>query len=86
MQQMTYTLDMFEGPLDLLLHLIAKHKLDIQNIEITILLTQYLDYIGQMKRANMEIAASFLAMAARLRQFVLPPQKNTIFNASFHAI
>ena len=65
-EPLQFKLEGFEGPLDLLLHLIAKHKLDIQNIEITILLTQYLDYIGQMKRANMEIAASFLSMAARL--------------------
>ena len=64
-EPLQFKLEGFEGPLDLLLHLIAKHKLDIQNIEITILLTQYLDYIGQMKRANMEIAASYLAVAAR---------------------
>ena len=48
--------EVFEGPLDLLLHLIAKHKLDIQDIEISSLLEQYLEYIAQMKLADLEVA------------------------------
>lgn len=66
MEALQFKLQMFEGPLDLLLHLIAKHKLDIGDIEISLLLEQYLDYIAQMKDADLEIATEFLAMAARL--------------------
>lgn len=66
MKTLRFKLQMFEGPLDLLLHLISKHKLDINDIEISLLLEQYLDYIAQMKDADLEIAAEFLAMAARL--------------------
>ena len=56
----------FEGPLELLLFLISKHKLDIRDIEISVLLEQYLDYIGQMQSADLEVASEFLEMAARL--------------------
>lgn len=66
MEPLKFKLDVFEGPLDLLLSLIAKHKLDIHNIEISSLLEQYLDYIAQMRAADLEIASEFLTMAARL--------------------
>ena len=66
MEQLTFKLAVFEGPLDLLLHLIAKHKLNIADIEISKLLEQYLDYIEQMKAADLEVASEFLTMAARL--------------------
>lgn len=66
MEQLHFKLDVFEGPLDLLLHLISRHKLDIYDIEISSLLTQYLEYINQMKAADLEVASEFLAMAARL--------------------
>lgn len=66
MMQLSFKLDVFEGPLDLLLHLIAKHKLDIYDVEISKLLEQYLDYIEQMKMADLEVASEFLEMAARL--------------------
>ena len=66
MEQLSFKLEVFEGPLDLLLHLIAKHKLDIQDIEISSLLEQYLEYIAQMKLADLEVASEFLEMAARL--------------------
>jgi len=61
-----FKLPVFEGPLDLLLHLIKKNKLNIYDIPIAELLTQYLAYIEQMKTANMEIASEFLEMAAGL--------------------
>lgn len=48
--QLNFKLDVFEGPLDLLLHLISKHKLNINDIEISKLLEQYLDVIAEMKR------------------------------------
>ena len=62
----SFKLESFEGPLDLLLHLISKHKLDIKNIEISLLLEQYLQYIEQISEADMEYAGEFLEMAAKL--------------------
>ena len=61
-----FKLDMFEGPLDLLLHLINKHKLDIHDIEISVLLDQYLEYMAALDHEDLEDAADFLEMAARL--------------------
>lgn len=66
MTQLQFKLDVFEGPLDLLLFLISKHKLNIYDVEISKLLEQYLDYIEQMKLADLEVASEFLEMAARL--------------------
>lgn len=66
MEQLQFKLDVFEGPLDLMLHLISKHALDINDIAITVLLEQYLDYIARMQAADLEIATEFLTMAARL--------------------
>ena len=66
MQKISYKVESFEGPLDLLLHLISKHKLDIQNIEISLLLEQYLVYIDEISEQDMEYAGEFLEMAARL--------------------
>lgn len=66
MEKLSFKLQEFEGPLDLLLHLIAKHKLNIYDIEIIALLEQYLGYIEQMQRRDMEVASEFLEMAARL--------------------
>ena len=61
-----FKLEKFEGPLDLLLTLIARHKLDIYDIPIAELLTQYLSYIHQMQERDMDVASEFLEMAARL--------------------
>ena len=61
-----FKLDMFEGPLDLLLHLISKHKLNIYDIEISLLLEQYMDYINDLDHEDYDDAADFLEMAARL--------------------
>ncbi len=66
METINFKLEIFEGPLDLLLHLIAKHKLNIADIEITSLLEQYLAYIEKMKLNDLEVASEFLEMAARL--------------------
>ena len=59
-------LEVFEGPLDLLLHLIKKHELDIYDIPIAIITRQYLDYIGLMEDLQLDIAGDFLVMAATL--------------------
>lgn len=66
MDNLTYKLEVFEGPMDLLLHLISKHKLNINDIPIVELVNQYLDYVKQMEEENFEIAGDFLEMAARL--------------------
>lgn len=66
MEKLQYKIDVFEGPLDLLLHLITKHKLNINDIPIFELVEQYTDYVRQMEEADMEIASDFLEMAARL--------------------
>ncbi|MCR5782685.1 MAG: segregation/condensation protein A [Clostridia bacterium] len=66
MSALTYKTGAFEGPLDLLLHLIAQHKLDIYDINIFELVTQYTDYINMMREEDMDISSEFLEMAARL--------------------
>ena len=66
MNDLIYKTDEFEGPLDLLLKLISKNKLSIYKIEISSLLSQYLDQINLMKDKKVDIASSFLEMAARL--------------------
>jgi segregation and condensation protein A len=59
-------LDEFEGPLDLLLHLIKKNEINIYDIPIAVITKQYLDYISMMKYLNLEVAGEFLVMAATL--------------------
>jgi len=59
----SFKLEVFEGPLDLLLHLISKHKLNINDIPIMTLVEQYLAYISDMAEQDMEIAGEFLEMA-----------------------
>ncbi|HIJ59200.1 MAG TPA: segregation/condensation protein A [Nitrospirae bacterium] len=59
-------LPVFEGPLDLLLHLIRENKIDIYDIPITLITKQYLEYIELMKELNLEIASEFIVMAATL--------------------
>ena len=53
MDQISYKLDVFEGPMDLLLSLIAKHKLNIYDIPIVELVDQYLDYVRRMQDEDM---------------------------------
>lgn len=59
-------LEAFEGPLDLLLHLIEKNKIDIYDIPIVEITAQYLDYIRQMETDDMNVMSEFLVMAATL--------------------
>ena len=58
----------FEGPLDLLLHLIKESNINIQDIEINVITKQYLDYINKMEELNINVAASYLVMAAELME------------------
>ncbi|MGN0533593.1 MAG: segregation and condensation protein A [Eubacterium sp.] len=66
MEKLSYKIDVFEGPMDLLLHLISKHKLNINDIPIAELVNQYLDYVRQMQEQDFDVAGEFLEMAARL--------------------
>lgn len=66
MEKLSYKLPSFEGPLDLLLYLISKNKLNICDIPISELLEQYMEQIQAMKNQDMDIASEFLEMAARL--------------------
>ena len=63
---MDFKLEVFEGPLDLLLHLIKENKMDIFDIEIESITRQYLDYIHKMKEQNLDIASAYLVMASEL--------------------
>ncbi len=62
----TFRLEGFEGPLDLLLHLIQKNELDIFNIPIALVTEQYLEYLQLMKVLNLDVAGEYLLMAATL--------------------
>ena len=66
METISFKLEVFEGPLDLLLSLISKHKLNICDIEISKLLEQYLLYMDQAREQDLELAGEFLEMASRL--------------------
>jgi segregation and condensation protein A len=69
----------FEGPFDLLLHLIRENKIDIYDIPIALITSQYLEYLEMMKELNLEIAGDFLVLAATLIQIksrmLLPPDE-----------
>jgi len=62
----TFRLEGFEGPLDLLLHLIQKNELDIFNIPIAVITEQYLEYLQLMKVLNLDVAGEYLLMASTL--------------------
>ena len=59
-------LQVFEGPLDLLLHLLEKNKVNIYDIPIVEITSQYMEYINEMKRQDLNIVSEFLVMAATL--------------------
>lgn len=73
-------IDEFEGPMDLLLHLIKKDNIDIIDISIEKITKQYLDYIEEMENLNLDIASEYLIMAAELLEIksskLLPKQEN----------
>lgn len=66
MTELNFKLEVFEGPLDVLLMLIQKHKLNIYDIEISVLLDQFLGYLERMTDEDIEVTSDFLEMAARL--------------------
>ena len=61
-------IDSFEGPLDLLLHLIKKSNVNIYDISVVEITNQYLDYINKMEELNIDVASSYLVMAAELME------------------
>lgn len=73
-------LPVFEGPLDLLLHLIDRNKIDIYDIPIVEITDQYMEYIQQMKEENLDIMSEFMVMAATLLdikcKMLLPKEVN----------
>lgn len=75
-------LDNFEGPFDLLLHLIKKNEMDIHDIRIYEITNQYLDYLNKMKEMDLDITSEFIVMAATLLEIksktLLPKQKTEV--------
>ncbi|MDD3367966.1 MAG: segregation/condensation protein A [Lachnospiraceae bacterium] len=78
--ELSVKLQVFEGPLDLLLHLIEKNKIDIYDIPIVEITAQYMDYIKQMQEEDMNVMSEFLLMAATLLdikcKMLLPKEVN----------
>ncbi len=76
----SYKLENFEGPLDLLLHLIEKNKVSIYDIPIVQITEQYLDYVSRMEAENLDVVSEFLVMAATLidikARMLLPAQED----------
>ncbi len=80
MEPVTFKLQMFEGPLDLLLHLIKKNKVNIYDIPIAIITEQYMDYIDMMQELDLEVTGEFLVIAAQLlyiKSKMLLPKEET---------
>ena len=80
-QQLTYRLDQFEGPLDLLLMLIEKNKVSITDIPIAMICDQYMEYLQEAEEMDLEIATEFIVMASKLMliksQMLLPHEEGT---------
>lgn len=64
--ELSYKLEKFEGPLDLLLHLIEKNKINIYDIPIAEITDQYLEYVSCMEEESLDVVSEFLVMAATL--------------------
>lgn len=64
--ELSYKLETFEGPLDLLLHLIEKNKVNIYDIPIAVITDQFLDYVSHMEEESLDVVSEFLVMAATL--------------------
>ena len=80
-EQVTYRLDQFEGPLDLLLSLITKNKVSITDIPIALICDQYMEYIEEAQRMDLEVASEFIVMASELMliksRMILPHEEGT---------
>ena len=73
-------IDVFEGPLDLLFHLIEKNKINIYDIPISVITDQYMDYVLSAQKMDLELASEFLLMASTLlhikSRILLPSKKD----------
>lgn len=82
METIQYKLEQFEGPLELLLSLVTKHKMDIEDIPIDVLCDQYMAYINEASRLSIELACEFLSMASELMliksRMLLPRTDTTV--------
>ncbi len=80
-QQLTYRLDQFEGPLDLLLALIQKNKVSITDIPIALICDQYMEYLEEAQKMDLEVATEFIVMASELMliksKMLLPHEEGT---------
>ncbi|MBQ8318962.1 MAG: segregation/condensation protein A, partial [Lachnospiraceae bacterium] len=65
-EKLEFKINEFQGPLDLLLHLIEKNKFNIFDIPIVEITEQYLEYVNQMQESNLDVMSEFLVMAATL--------------------
>ena len=78
--ELSYKLEKFEGPLDLLLHLIEKNKVNIYDIPITEITDQYMEYVRKMDEEDLDVVSEFLVMAATLldikARMLLPKEIN----------
>ena len=81
MDALTYRLDQFEGPLDLLLTLIQKNKVSITDIPIAMICDQYMEYLAEAEKMDLDIASDFIVMASQLMliksQMLLPHEEGT---------
>lgn len=78
--ELSVKLEVFEGPLDLLLHLIEKNKVSIYDIPIVLITEQYLDYVSHMDKEDLNLVSEFMVMAATLidikTRMLLPPEED----------
>lgn len=81
LDQITYRLDQFEGPLDLLLALIQKNKVSITDIPISLICDQYMEYLEEAQKMDLEVATEFIVMASDLMliksKMLLPHEEGT---------
>ena len=94
--QVTYRLDQFEGPLDLLLTLISKNKVSITDIPISLICDQYMEYIDNAQKMDPDVASEFIVMASELMliksKMLLPheegtendPRREIVYHPSIH--
>ena len=64
--ELDFRINDFEGPLDLLLHLIKESKMDIMNIEIEEITKQYMDFLDKQEKMNLEVSSEYLLLASEL--------------------
>ena len=80
----------FEGPLDLLLHLIKESKMDIMDIQIEVITKQYIDFLDKQEKMNLEVSSEYLVLASELieikSKLLLPNNKLGVKNKMIHEI